>query len=91
MTKRNRLPETISIFAVGLAVGTALGVLFAPKSGDDTREFLADTARDNFGRAVSRGKEWARTAQDTVDTVKESIREAADEGGRAFEHAARRV
>ena len=46
MTKQNRLPETISIFAVGLAVGAALGVLFAPKSGDDTREIFADTARD---------------------------------------------
>lgn len=89
--KRNRLPETISIFAVGIAVGTALGVLFAPRSGDATREFLADTARDQFDRAVSRGKEWARAAQDTVDNLKESIREATDEGERAFEQASRRA
>jgi gas vesicle protein len=89
MMKRNRLPETISIFAIGLAVGTALGVLFAPRSGEDTREFLAGTARDQFDTAVARGKEWARTAQDTVDNVKESIREAADEGGRAFDQARR--
>ncbi len=89
MIKRNRLPETISIFAVGLAVGAALGVLFAPSSGDDTREFLSETARDHYDGVVAKGKKWARTAQDTVDTVKDSIRDAADEGGRAFDRASR--
>lgn len=89
MSGKNRLPETISIFAVGLAVGAAVAVLLAPKSGEETREFLSESARDEFDRAVSKGKKWARTAQKTVDNVNEHIKEAADAGGRAFDEARR--
>ena len=31
----------VSYFLVGLGVGALMGVLFAPKSGEDTREYLA--------------------------------------------------
>jgi gas vesicle protein len=89
MSVKNRLPETISIFAVGLAVGAALGVLFAPKSGEETREFIVGGAREGLDRATSKGKEWARTAQKTVDHVKERVREVADAGERAFDEARR--
>ena len=39
----------VSYFLVGLGVGALIGVLFAPKSGEDTREYLskkADEGRD---------------------------------------------
>ena len=34
----------ISFFLVGLGIGALVGILFAPKSGEETREFLANKA-----------------------------------------------
>ena len=51
MYSRNRWPETIGVFAVGIAVGTALGVLFAPRAGEETRDHIADTARSGVDGA----------------------------------------
>jgi gas vesicle protein len=89
MMGRNRFPETISFFALGIAVGAALGVLFAPKSGAETQELISETARDQFDAAISKGKAWARTAQQSVDSVKEHIVDAANAGERAFDEARR--
>ena len=39
----------VSYFLVGLGMGALMGVLFAPKSGEDSREYLskrADEGRD---------------------------------------------
>lgn len=89
MRRRAKVPETISIFAVGIAVGAALGVLFAPKSGEETQEFIADRAREKFDTAISKGKEWAKMAQATVDDVREHIMEAANAGERTFNEGRR--
>ena len=89
MMGRNKFPETISIFAVGIAVGAALGVLFAPKSGAETQEFISESARDQFDAAISKGKAWARAAQKSVDSVKEHIMDAANAGEQAFDEASR--
>ena len=35
--RRNAWPQVFSAFAIGLGAGAALGVLFAPQSGEDTR------------------------------------------------------
>jgi gas vesicle protein len=42
----------VTYFIVGLGVGALVGVLFAPKSGEDTREFLSKRADE--------GKEYAQ-------------------------------
>ena len=42
----------ISFFIVGLGIGTLVGILFAPKSGEETREFLAQKADE--------GREYAQ-------------------------------
>jgi gas vesicle protein len=91
MYSRNRWPETIGVFAVGIAVGTALGVLFAPRPGEETRDYIADTARSGVDGAVAQGQRWARRAQKAAGYVREQIEAATDAGERAFDEAARRV
>jgi fructoselysine-6-P-deglycase FrlB-like protein len=42
-------------FVIGFIAGTAAALLFAPKSGEETRELIADTARkgaDQGSRAI---------------------------------------
>ena len=42
----------VTYFLVGLGVGALVGVLFAPKSGEETRDFLSKKADE--------GKEYAQ-------------------------------
>jgi gas vesicle protein len=40
-------------FIAGAVAGAAVALLFAPASGDDTREYLGQRAREGRDRAVS--------------------------------------
>ena len=53
MTARNNWTGSISAFAVGVGVGAALGVLFAPRSGNDTRECLLESAQEHLDGAIA--------------------------------------
>jgi gas vesicle protein len=80
----------ISYFLVGLGVGALVGVLFAPKSGDETRRFLADKAdegkdfaqkkarelRERADDLIERGKETASRHKETISAAVEGAREA---------------
>jgi hypothetical protein len=85
MNRGNGLPGTISLFAIGVAVGAALGVLFAPKSGEQTREIIADrlgqhgeplTKRRNTSRKRWKSASGPSTAQDVPEHLHRRIREA---------------
>jgi gas vesicle protein len=80
----------ITYFMVGLGVGALVGILFAPKSGDETREYLskkADEGRDYAQRKakelreraddlIERGKEVANRQKDSISAAVEGAREA---------------
>ena len=88
---RNRWPESISVFAVGVAVGAALGLLFAPRSGEETREHIADSGRESLDGAVARGQKWTRRAQRAASHAREQLEAATDAGERAFDQAAKHI
>ena len=46
----------MSFFFLGLGLGAALGVLFAPKSGIETREFLMSKANESADLAKRRAQ-----------------------------------
>ncbi len=51
-------------FLAGLGIGIGLGIIFAPMSGEDTRENLSQRANDLAGSArdlVDQGRERVRT------------------------------
>jgi gas vesicle protein len=98
MVRESGVSKAVLSFAVGLGVGAALGILFAPRSGEETRDYLvggaqdvADnlltTARDAADDAFSRGRKFTRRAKQTLDDVAEQVKGAADEGERAYTRA----
>jgi gas vesicle protein len=75
-------------FVAGAAIGAGLALLYAPKSGPEMRETIADFAED----AVDKIKEYTKEAQEKIksaiedgkDTIveKKSILASAIEAGR---------
>jgi hypothetical protein len=59
--------------AVGVLLGAGVALLFAPASGEDTREFLLDRARDAGGRV-----------RDRFDDLRGDLRFAARRGRRGI-------
>ena len=81
----------VSYFLVGLGVGALMGVLFAPKSGEETREYLAKRADDGREFAQKKAKELRDRADDLIERGKDvaarkrdSISAAVDAGREAF-------
>ena len=63
----------LSSFLLGLGVGVGIGMLFAPKSGNETRDFIKNKAGEGGEYLKQRSSELKQTASDWVDKGKESI------------------
>ena len=61
-------------FLVGLGLGVGLGIMFAPMSGEETRNNLADRAND----LASSARETYEQNRDRVQRGVESIRSTAE-------------
>ena len=83
-----------SYFFLGLGLGVAVGILFAPQSGEDTRALLRDkagegtdylkkqgeTLRESAGEVVERGKS-------TLERQKDQLVAAVEAGKQAYRDA----
>ena len=84
---RKSWPEISSAFAVGLGVGAIVGMMWAPKSGGETRALLRDKAQDGIDEAVAQGKKVAQKAQKAADTARGFVNDAVDAGQSAYREA----
>lgn len=84
---RKNWPEITSVFAIGLGVGAVVGMMFAPKSGEETRALLREKAQDGMNEAVAQGKKVMRKAQVAADNAKEFVGDAVDAGQSAYREA----
>src|SRR5580700_7901925 len=94
----NNAGSKVSFFLVGLGIGALLGILFAPKSGEETREFLAQKADDGRAYAQRKARELRDRAEDIVErgkTVaarqKDNISAAIDAGRDAYQQEKSKV
>ena len=81
----------VTYFLVGLGVGALMGVLFAPKSGEETRDFLAKRADDGSEFAQKKARELRERAdeliergKDVVTRKRDSLTAAVEAGREAF-------
>ena len=73
-------------FMVGAITGAAVALLFAPASGDETREYLGQKAREGRDRA----REAAEQSREFYERNRESVATAIDRGRAAFQQARER-
>jgi gas vesicle protein len=69
---RNTIPKG-NYFLVGLGIGSLIGVLFAAKSGEETREYIAKKAREGNELARKKAREMRDYVDETVERGKEII------------------
>ncbi len=75
----------VSFFIVGLGVGALIGILFAPKSGEETREFLLDKADESREYAQKKARELRERADDLIERSKEIMSRQKDSISAAVE------
>ena len=72
--------QGVAWFLAGLGVGALIGILYAPKSGRETREDLAQRARDGQEYLRTRSKQAAEQMGQMVDKGKEQMGQYVDRG-----------
>jgi gas vesicle protein len=68
----------VSIFLVGLGIGALVGILFAPKSGEETREYLSSKADEGKEYAQRKAQELRERAEDLIERSKEIVARQKD-------------
>lgn len=86
--------KRISYFCLGLGIGVAVGILFAPKSGEETRQLLrskADESKDYLKRKSGELKDSAVDLADksklALQRQKEQLAAAVDAGRQAYKES----
>lgn len=64
-------------FLAGLGIGALVGILYAPKSGRETREDIVNSAKDSADYVRVRGREYADQAGQFVERAKSQAGEYA--------------
>ncbi len=75
----------LSYFFLGVGLGVAVGVLFAPKSGPETREMIRNKANEGADYVKRRGAELRDQASDAIDKGKQTLQRHRDNLSAAVE------
>jgi len=87
------MPGTVLPFAVGLGVGAAVALLFAPKAGEDLRSDITEGVNDGVNQIRSTGKELKRKVQRLADAAQDQVdrvQDAIEAGETAYSHASKK-
>jgi gas vesicle protein len=74
-----RIDSKVNYLLLGLGIGALLGILFAPKSGEETREYLSQKAKEGSEYAQKKARELREGAEDLIERGKEALTETKEQ------------
>jgi gas vesicle protein len=83
MAKCN-IAGNVGFFVVGVGVGAVLALLFAPKTGAQTRKLIVKKAEEGKDYVASKGREFTEQAQELVEKGKELVTKQKERLAGAF-------
>jgi len=72
--------QGVAWFLAGLGVGALVGILYAPKSGRETRDDIAQGAREGSEYLRTRGRQAAEQVGQYVNTSREQMNQYVGRG-----------
>jgi gas vesicle protein len=72
------LAGNVAWFLTGAFIGTAVAVLFAPKTGKETRQYLAEKAQESTHAVTDASADIAEAGKDMFDRGRKLVDDAAD-------------
>jgi gas vesicle protein len=68
-------------FLLGLGIGVTVGVLWAPRTGEETRQLIADRASEGADYLKERAQEGTEYVRQRAQDGSEFVKQRAHEGG----------
>jgi len=73
-----KIESTAGYFFAGLAIGSIIGVFFAPKSGEGNREYISKKVKDSDKHARKKAEELRARAEDLVESGKQLVNQTKE-------------
>jgi gas vesicle protein len=67
-------------FLLGLGIGVAAGILWAPRAGEETRQLLADKAGEGADYLKARAQEGSEYVRQRTEDIRQSAADLYDKG-----------
>jgi len=65
-------------FLTGAIIGASIAILYAPKSGKDTRRFISKKTQQGYEAVSETGKDIADTTRDMFERGRKLVEDAAE-------------
>jgi gas vesicle protein len=72
------LGSNVAWFLTGAFIGAAVAILYAPKSGKDTRQFLADKVQQSKDAVTESSNNIVEASKDMFERGRQLVDDAAD-------------
>lgn len=87
MSRESNSGSVMLAFMLGAVAGAAVALLFAPASGEETREYLGRKARDSRDRARDTARDVAEQGREFYRQQRDHVTSAIERGREAFQAA----
>ncbi|HTZ72291.1 MAG TPA: YtxH domain-containing protein [Candidatus Aquilonibacter sp.] len=75
----------VTSFVIGMGAGAAIAMLFAPRSGPETRQMISDKAKEARRIAEERARDFRDMATDKASQLRDRANDVVDRGREAVD------
>lgn len=73
-------PSKVGIFLAGMGIGAIVALLFAPRTGEETRDLIGKKAGEGRDYIQNKSKEFRKQAQEAVERGVRNAEDLVDKG-----------